>query len=92
MGVSLAADVMKPGFERVRTHSKPGFMPSRRTRGAQVAVRTVPVLPESGSPGSRTRQRLQAKRHRAITGTMPHRPGYHPVPLSSQSLPGAGAR
>ncbi len=44
-----AADVMKPGFERVRTHSKPGFMTSRLARGAQIAVLAVPVLPEPGS-------------------------------------------
>src|SRR5882724_9617207 len=42
---------MKPGFQCVRTHSKPGFMSSRRTRGAQIAVLAVPVLPESGSWG-----------------------------------------
>ncbi len=55
MSVRWAADVMKPGFQRVRTHSKPGFMSSRRTRGAQIAVLAVlavlavPVLPEPGS-------------------------------------------
>jgi hypothetical protein len=56
MSVSLAADVMKPDLQCVQTHSKPGFISSRRTHGAQIAVRTVPVLPESGSRGSRTRQ------------------------------------
>jgi hypothetical protein len=56
MSVSLAADAMKPDLQRVRTYSKPGFISSRRTGGAQIAVRTVPVLPESGLPGSRTRQ------------------------------------
>ena len=76
MSVSVAADVMKPGSQCARTHSKPGFMPSRRTRGTRIAVLAVPVLPESGSRGSRARQRLQAKRHRVRTGTMPHCGGY----------------
>jgi len=45
MIVSVAADVMKPDFQCVRTHSKPGFMSSGRTREAQVAVLAVPVFP-----------------------------------------------
>ncbi len=48
MSVSWAADIMKPGFERVRTRSKPGYMWSRLTRSAQIAVLAVPVLPEPG--------------------------------------------
>ena len=76
MSVSLAAGVMKPGFQCVRTHSEPGFMSSRRTRGAQIAVLAVSVLPESGSWRSRTRQRLQAKRHWVLCGTMSQRAGY----------------
>ncbi len=41
--MSWPADVMKPGFQRARTHSKPGFMSSWRTRGAQIAVLAVPA-------------------------------------------------
>ncbi len=39
---------MNPGFQRVRAHSKPGFMALQLTRGAQIAVLAVPVLPEPG--------------------------------------------
>jgi hypothetical protein len=49
MSVGPATDAMKPDFERVRTHSEPGFMALRLTRGPQAAV---PVLRESGSRGS----------------------------------------
>jgi len=38
-------DAMEPGLQCVRTHSKPGFMSSGRTRDAQVAVLAVPVFP-----------------------------------------------
>ncbi len=56
--MATMAAVMKPGLQRVRTHSKPGFMTSRRTRGAQIVVLAVPVLPEPdpGFPGSRRGQ------------------------------------
>ncbi len=46
MIVTRAANDMKPGFQRVLTHSKPSFMSSQLARRAQIAVLAVPVLPE----------------------------------------------
>ncbi len=66
---------MKPGFQRVRTRSKPGFMSSRLARGAQIAVLAVlavPVLPELGSPYPAA---TTSKRHWVDAGSMFHRPG-----------------
>ncbi len=49
MSVSWAADDMKPGFQRARTHSKPGFMTSRLARGAQLAARGVQIAVLGGA-------------------------------------------
>jgi hypothetical protein len=41
MGVSPAANAVKPGFRCVRTHSKPGFTALWRAPDAQVTVLMV---------------------------------------------------
>jgi hypothetical protein len=45
MHVEAAPDAVKPGFQCVQAHSKPGFMSFSLIRDARLAVLTVPVLP-----------------------------------------------
>ncbi len=52
MSVSWAGHVMKPGFQRVRTHSKPGFMTPRLTREGIEGIKASAIQATRPDPPS----------------------------------------